>query len=344
MSMQERLLFVISPPRAGSTLLQRMLGSHSQIFTYPEPHLITPLAYLGYYDLVDKAPYDHINAAEAIKMFVSGLPHAEADYLDAVRAYTDTLYGRMLAPSGKRYFLDKTPAYALVLPFLTRLYPHAHYVVLTRHPVAVTSSYANSFFDGDWQAAHNFNPIAKRYVPAIARLLAAPPAHLCHVRYEQLTRQPELELRRIFAFLGLEHEPNAVNYGEHFSGVVKGRGDPLTVHTQSRPVQTSLARWKAELATDAIKRELAHDIIATLVPEDVERWGYAQSALLKEIAAIVPAAPSRAETPTRSPRRKITSYLLQRRIMLALKKDIRQRPHGRIIERIRYYCNVLLRE
>jgi hypothetical protein len=65
--MQERLLFLISPPRSGSTLLQRMLGSHSQVFTFPEPHLITPLAFLGYHDLVDKAPFDHINAAEAIK-------------------------------------------------------------------------------------------------------------------------------------------------------------------------------------------------------------------------------------------------------------------------------------
>src|SRR6185295_1068341 len=92
-----RLLFVVSPPRSGSTLLQRMIGSHSEILTHPEPHLITPLAYLGYHDTVDKAPYDHVNAAEAIRLFVSGLPRQEQDYLDAVRAYADTMYGRMLA-------------------------------------------------------------------------------------------------------------------------------------------------------------------------------------------------------------------------------------------------------
>jgi hypothetical protein len=74
--MQDRLLFVISPPRAGSTLLQRMLGSHSAIYTHPEPHIITPLAHLGFYDNVDKAPYDHINAAEAIREYVGHLPVA----------------------------------------------------------------------------------------------------------------------------------------------------------------------------------------------------------------------------------------------------------------------------
>ena len=41
--MQDRLIFLVSPPRAGSTLLQRMLASHAEIFSPPEPHLLTPL-------------------------------------------------------------------------------------------------------------------------------------------------------------------------------------------------------------------------------------------------------------------------------------------------------------
>ena len=47
----ENLVFLVGSPRSGSTLLQRMVGSHSRVFTHPEPHLITPLAYLGYYAL-----------------------------------------------------------------------------------------------------------------------------------------------------------------------------------------------------------------------------------------------------------------------------------------------------
>jgi hypothetical protein len=30
--------------------------------------------------------------------------------------------------------------------------------------------------------------------------------------------------------------------------------------------------------------------------------------------------------------------------MLALKKDIHNRAHGRIVKRVKYYCDVLLRE
>src|SRR5215470_6087924 len=132
-----------------------MIGAHSLIYSRPEPHLLTPLAHLGYYAKVDKAPYDHVLAAESVREFVAALPAGEQDYIDACRAYCDTLYARMLATKpGKKFFLDKTPAYALVLDFIARLYPAAKYVVLTRHPLAVFSSFAESFFDSNYEAAH----------------------------------------------------------------------------------------------------------------------------------------------------------------------------------------------
>ena len=335
--MQERLLFVISPPRAGSTLLQRMLGSHTEIYTHPEPHLITPLAYLGFHDLVDKAPYDHINSAEAIRAFVARLPGGEADYLDALRAYADTLYGRMLAPSGRRYFLDKTPAYALVLPFLTKLYPNARYVVLTRHPLAVMSSYANSFFHGDWREAHAFNPIVERYVPAMARLLREPTAHVLPIRYEDLVTDPAPHLRRAFEFLGLPDQPEAVNYGERFEGETEGAGDPLGVGAHGRPVTGSIEKWVAELAQDEAKLAIARDIVAALDPDDVRMWGFEHASLFEPLERA-----SGQALPYKRPG--LNGYVLQRRVMLALKKDIHERPLGRLVQRVRYYCNVLLRE
>ena len=328
------LVFVISPPRAGSTLLQRMLGVHSEIFTHPEPHLISPLAHLGIYGNVDKAPYDHINAAEAMKAFIADLPNGEQDYVDAVRAYCDTLYGRMLSTSDCSYFLDKTPANALVLPFLQRVYPDAKYVVLTRHPLAVFSSFANSFFNGDWQAAHDFNPILERYVPAMARFLRERPVPLLHVAYEDLVMEPEPVLERIFAFLGLEHEPAAVEYGSA-EPVKKGMGDPITVEKEGRPVTGSLDKWAAELAHDDAKRAHAEAMIATLDPADLAAWQWPAEALWAPIEA---AGGASAPKPPRN------NYTLQRRIMLALKKDIHTRPHGKLVKRVKYYCDVLLRE
>jgi hypothetical protein len=332
---QDRLLFVISPPRAGSTLLQQMLGSHAEIFTHPEPHLITPLAYLGYHGNVDKAPFDHINGAEALRAFVSRLPQGEADYLDALRAYADTLYGRMLAPSGRRYFLDKTPAYATVLPFLTKLYPAAKYVVLTRHPLAVMSSYANSFFVGDWQAAQDFNPVLERYVPAMANLLREARVPLLQVGYEQLVASPENELARIFAFLDLAHDPGAVNYGQRFDAQ-EGMGDPIGVKQHDRPTTASVEKWVFELKGNAKKRKLAEEIVARLDDTDLASWGYPRDTLFKALQTDRVGPPPKPPTWNR--------YVLQRRVMLALKKDISTRPHGKLLQRVKYYCDVLLRE
>lgn len=333
--MQEQLIFVLSPPRAGSTLLQRMLGAHSAIFTHPEPHLITPLAFLGYHDTVDAAPYDHVNAAEAIRSFVDGLPGGETDYLDALRAYADTLYGRMLATGeGKTRFLDKTPAYALVWPFLTRLYPHAKYVVLTRHPLAVFSSYAQSFFNGDWQAAHRFNPVVERYVPALAALLRTRPVPLIHVAYERLVAAPERELERVFAYLGLENEPEAVNYQR--TEMKAGMGDPINVDRHKRPTTSSVHKWAAELQADPNKRSLAQQMLARVSDEDLRDWGTPREQLWEPLQAAGGKPP---------PKPVLNSYTLQRRVMLALRRGVHARPEGeRLVRRLRYYCDVILRD
>jgi hypothetical protein len=330
----ERMVFVVSPPRSGSTLVQRMIGSHSQVFTHPEPHLVTPLAYLGFYDTVQKAPFDHINSAEAIKLFVSSLPRKEDDYLDALRAYADTMYLRMLEPTKKRYFMDKTPAYALVLPFLTKLYPDAKYVVLTRHPLAIFSSFANSFFDGDWKTAHEFNPLVERYVPAIAKMLRERPVPLCHVKYEEMVASPEQHLERVFAYMDVENEPEAVNYGERFTAK-QGPGDPITVSQHSRPVTDSLHKWAAELKQDDEKRALAERMLQNVDDADLEQWGWPRGAIFEALEKVGGAAP---------PKPVMNAYTIQRRVMLALKKDIHTRPHGAVVKKLRYYCDVLLRE
>ena len=173
--MEDKLLFLIGPPRSGSTLLTRMLGSHSAIHAPDEPHLLTPLAHLGYYAKVDTAPYDPIITGLAMQELVNALPAGEDAYLAAMRSLTDSLYERLLTPSGRSMLLDKTPAYALILDFAAKLYPNARYIVLTRHPMAVWSSFVESFFDGDHESAHRHQPLLERYVPAIARFLRERP-------------------------------------------------------------------------------------------------------------------------------------------------------------------------
>jgi hypothetical protein len=335
---EEKVLFVIGSPRSGSTLLARMIGSHSLIASRGEPHMLTPLAHLGYYAKVDKAPYDAILAAESIRGFVEDLPNGEQDYIDACRAYTDKLYLSMLATQPeKKYFLDKTPAYALVLDFVSRIYPEAKYVVLTRHPLAVFSSYAESFFDSDYQAAHDYNPILERYVPAIAKFLRERKAPIYHVVYEKLVADPEPMMKEVFGFIGVPHEAAAVNYGEH-EHVDRGLGDPIGVGKHSRPTTGSVAKWAQEVAGDPRRLALCREMIARLDPADLELWGHPLDTLWDPLEH----ASGSAVKP--KPKR-LDRYRLQRKAIVRLRARVQKSERLRgLLQRVRLGADVLLRE
>ncbi len=263
-----------------------MLGAHSQVTAPPEPHLLTPLAHLGYYESVEQAAYDPIITRAAVRELVAGLPGGEQDYLAALRAYTDALYERLLEASGCRFLLDKTPAYALVLDFAVKLYPKARYIVLTRNPMAVWSSFVQSFFDGDHEVAHAHNPLLERYVPAMARFLRERTASVHQVRYEELVAEPEAQMRAVSEFAGLDFEPAMVEYGGGGAPTARGLGDPITVARESRPTTESVSRWQKDMAGQPAKVEQAAAILAHLTDEDLAVWGFGRGELEAQLAAV----------------------------------------------------------
>lgn len=339
--MAVRMLFVIGAPRSGTTMLEHMLSSHSMIQGGPEPHLLTPLAHLGPWAKVDKAPYDHVLAAESQKLFIEQLPNKMQDYWEACRAYCDVLYGRYLAARGsKPICLDKTPAYGLILPFLQKVFPDAKYVVLTRHPLAMFSSFANSFFDGDYRTAHDYNPIISRYVPALAAFLRQNETPFLHVRYEDLVKDPETWFQKICAHIEIPYEPEAIEYGrqQREDDRPKGLGDPIGVKQHTRPSTGSLKKWVQELASDPAKLALMREVIAQLDPADLQTLGYPLETLWKPLEE---AGPDIAPPP--SP--KLDRYRLQRKAIITLRALARRNaPFRKLLQTLRLGADVLLRE
>lgn len=341
-----RMLFIIGAPRSGTTMLERMLSAHTHVKGGPEPHLLTPLAHLGVWANVDKAPYDHVLAAEAQKQFIAALPDREDTYWQACRAYCDVLYTAYMHDTSATYCLDKTPAYALVWPFITRVFPDAHYIVLTRHPVALFSSYANSFFNGDYAAAKAYNPILDRYVPTLARLLRERPVAITHLRYEDLVQAPETHFAALCGDLDIPYEAEAVAYGEKENGKPGGKtekkqeglGDPIGVSKHTRPTTDSVEKWAKELHATPEKARFMQDWIARLAPEDLETLGYPLETLWAPLDKL--------SGKTARPRpARFSRYQLQRKCIVGLRAQAQKRPWFRhILEKIRLATNVLLRE
>ena len=330
---QEDLIIVLCTPRSGSTMLQRMVASHSQIHAHPEPNLLTPLKYLGYFDSVDAAPYDHINAAAAQREFFEELPGGDEDVYAALRSYALGIYGKVTEPTAKRFFLDKTPEYGAHAQFIAKLFPKAKYLVLTRHPMAIWHSQAHSFFGGDYEAAKAGNPILDKFIQPLAWFLRESGLERVHLRYEDLVAEPETHMRRVSEYLGIEFEPGMVDYGSQ-QHIQKSYGDPMGVSQHQKPHTASTERWAQDLASNPGALRVAQSTIDELDSADLETFGYPKDRLFTALEGQEVTAPSRYRW---------NSYRLKRALLMFLRKDIDRSAFGNLVRRVRYYCDVLLR-
>ena len=341
--MKPELAFIIGAPRSGTTMLERIISGHSQVTGGAEPHLMTPLAHLGVWRNVDKAPYDHIVAGIGQKDFINLLPQKEQTYWQACRAYADTLYSAYIQESECRICLDKTPEYATVWPFLKHVYPDAKYIVVSRHPAAIFSSFANSFFDGDYELTQQHDPLFERYIPAISGLLRDTTLNIFHLRYEDLVSNPDQYAQEICEFLGISYESEIVNYGAKHSKVNKGLGDPIGLSKDTRPNDKGISRWARELAIDQKKYDLVKSLLSKIDREDLLTYGYNPNSIWQAVEDALQ------ENQTINNKSKHSSnwsgYKLQRKLIIKLRNSAQQNTIVRnVFEKLRLVCDVTLRE
>ncbi len=280
-----RLVFLVSQPRAGSTLVERVLAGHPEIHAAGETWLMLP----GLYALREQdrgESYDTALARRAIGAFLATLEDGPASYRSSLGRHAGDLYAQAARAAGKRLFLDKTPRYYLVLPELRATYPAARFVILVRHPLAVLHSILDTWVRPDWLAASAF---ARDIVDAPALLLEgiAEPGPAAHVvRYESFVADPEAETRRLCGHLGVAFHPPMLRYAE--SGLPVWELGDRKVYDRTAPVTTSVERWKAALAEPQFWR-LARDYAALLGPR-LDSLGYPAREVDALLAASRPAA------------------------------------------------------
>ena len=335
----KNLIFVFSLPRSGSTMLEMMIESHSKVCGSAEPHVMVPLRYVGYYGHARQADYDIINSSLGLREFVERLSNREEDYLDACRAYAGTLYCKaMTQKSESLYFVDKTPPNVLEWQFITRVFPSASYVVLTRHPVAIFHSFVDTFFMGNYALAQREENVLQSYLPAVAEFLREATTKKISLAYESLVQDPENQMRRLLKWLGLEYEPSVVAYGRNertFTSV----GDMMGVHHYDRPVRTLANRWISALKTDEHRLNVARDVVSQLKEEDLITYGYQKNHLFDGLDTERSSCAA-----TGNPGRWFSWYLAKRRMYFILRSLVHRTFLGVFLKKIRYFSDVLLRE
>ncbi|HEX8129403.1 MAG TPA: amino acid adenylation domain-containing protein, partial [Pyrinomonadaceae bacterium] len=214
-------LFVLSPPRSGSTLLRVMLGGHSHLFAPPELEL------LNFRTMNERRAAlsgrdsfwleGTIRAVMEVKGCSADAAKAIIEEYEIAGATTQQFYRAMQEWLGARMLVDKTPSYAMNLEVLRRAeteFDGAKYLRLIRRPQAMIHSFEEA---GIHQIFPRFeHPFKPREVAEliwmlsqqnISEFLSGVDEQRQHVVvFEELLDAPRLVLKEVCAFLGLAFE------------------------------------------------------------------------------------------------------------------------------------------
>ena len=274
------LVFIACQPRSGSTLLQRILGTHPSIHTVSEPWVMLHPTYALQENGV-QAEYDANLARTGLELFLGELPKGRRDYLEGLSRMFGYLYERVLQNTDAHFFLDKTPRYYFILPEIRRIFPEARFILLFRNPLAVLSSIFRTWVRGDLLKIARYQ----------TDLLHAPHFLLegktelgdatTSIEYEDLVQDSRSEMRRICQHIGLDFEPGMIEYGREKN---KWKfGDPEKVYEHSRPVTSSLQKWAR--TDDAQEWRLLRDYAEQLGEDTFEHLGYEYGTCLQTLEA-----------------------------------------------------------
>lgn len=266
--MSVRPIFLLSLPRSGSTLLQRVLAGHPSIATAAEPWVLLPHLYATRERGI-AAEYTQPIAARAIEEFIGALPDGERDYRAAVHDFAIDLYTRA-ATEGATYFLDKTPRYHYVVEDLFATFPDARFVFLWRDPLAVVASIVQTWTKGRWNVDRWQGDLR-----GIARLVDAYDAHrdrAFSVRFEDLVADPGVTVPALCDHLELPfHDAMLTGFAD--VRLAGSMGDPTGVHRYEAISEEPLEKWRTTLANPYRKR-WCRDYLRWIGAERLAVMGY----------------------------------------------------------------------
>ena len=281
MSIKPTPLFLLSLPRSGSTLAQRILAAHEAIATASEPWILLPYLYTlrerGAY-----AEYSHRVLVRAVEDFCKVLPHGRDDYVAEIRELALRLYCKA-SPDGTRYFLDKTPRYHLVSDEIIAAFPDGRYLLLWRNPLAVVASLIETWAGGKW----NLYRFKVDLFDGIENLIQTYERHeekLHAVRYEALITQPEETWGNVFRYLGLPFDSSILAL---FGNVeLTGRwGDHTGTERYAAVSSEPLERWKRVL-NNPVRKAWCRRYLRWIGRERLAVMGYDLDVLIAELDAL----------------------------------------------------------
>ena len=196
-------IFVVGLPRAGSTLLEQILSSHSLVDgTLELPNVLSLSQRLR--------REGQRSGADAYPKILDTLD--AGDFAEFGRAYIeDTRIHRQAAP----FFIDKMPNNFRHIGLIHLMLPNAKIIDARRDPMACCFSGFKQLFAEGQEFTYSLDD-AGRYYRDYVELMAhwddVLPGKVLRVQYENVVADLETEVRRILDYCGLEFEPACMEF------------------------------------------------------------------------------------------------------------------------------------
>lgn len=268
----KQIIFLISAPRSGSTLLQKLLVTSKNINTAAEPWWLLPL--LGYKSSLGYASYNKRIASKAIHDFDGYLNGKTGSSIDIEIAKMVQAVYASLAPDGG-YFLDKTPRYYLIVDELRKLFPKAKFIFLTRNPLEILASKLTAH-NGTFHAYYNYKIDLFQSVNAITNNLHSCEDNIFHLDYNELLDSESNCVMQLRSFLKLD-DIDSQNINQ---AVVEGNMGDWQAMTQNEGIRAEKSFWYETINSPV--KYLVFKKIFSATPDDFFRFSGTSKSLVKD--------------------------------------------------------------
>jgi len=196
-------IFIVGLPRAGSTLLEQILASHSEVEGTMELADVSRLAT----EINGREPHD---ASAKYPQVLTGLTALEVRRFGE-KFIADTQVYR----TGKRFFIDKMPNNFRHLGLIHLILPNARIIDARREPMACCFSNFKQLFASGQEFTYSLEDLGRyfrAYVELMAHWEAVLPGKILRVQHESVVLDLEGNVRRMLDFCGLDFEPQCVEF------------------------------------------------------------------------------------------------------------------------------------
>ena len=188
-------IFIVGMPRAGSTLVEQILSSHSLVEGTAELPDIPALA---------RARKNY--PASAVKLSPEERNAVGEEYLKrtSVQRHTD-----------RPFFIDKLPNNWMFVPFIHWVLPNARIIDARRHPLGCCFSNFRQHFARGQDFTYDLGDLGgyySDYVRLMAHVDGVRPGRVHRVIYERMVDDTEAEVRALLDYCELEFEPQCLEF------------------------------------------------------------------------------------------------------------------------------------